>query len=155
MQAVAQYILSVSAATFVCALVLRLLPKSGTTGSIGKMLTGLFLAMSILSPLTKLQIGELQDFTDGFSHEAQSAVSVGQLEAKEEMKRIIKLKTEAYILDKAQAMDLKLDVQVRLNDTMTPDTVFLRGDASPYAKSYLQRILLQDLGIAKENQIWI
>ena len=59
--------------------------------------------------------------------------------------------------DKAKELGLNLNVEVTLSDddTAAPAEAALWGETSPGAKSQLQRILSEDLGIPKENQRWI
>ncbi len=69
---------------------------------------------------------------------------------------IIKSRCEAYILDKAAGMDLSLTVEVGVSaDEMpVPKTVRISGNISPYKKSKLKSILVNDLGIEEEDQTW-
>ena len=73
------------------------------------------------------------------------------------MRTIIKGETEAYILDKAASLGVELEVDVLLEDMypMAPKTVRLSGSVSPYVRNRLQNIIAEELGISKENQIWI
>lgn len=152
-----QYILSVTVAAMICALVQQLLDKKGTAATIGKMLTGLFLTFTVIHPFANLHLMELGNFTMSFDHEAASAVAQGQALSKNALRESITKRTEAYILDKARQLDLKLTVEVTVSqdDIPIPERVRLKGNVSPYAKARLQSILVNDLGIAKEKQIWI
>ncbi len=156
MDSLRQYILSVTAASLVCAMAGRLLPKSGTAASIGKMVMGIFLALTVISPWAKLQLTQLEDLQLTVRADADAAVADGNSRTNLALQDIIKSQTEAYILDKAQQLNLALTVQVELTGEHipVPTAVRLQGDASPYAKSRLQAIIVQDLGIAKENQLW-
>jgi hypothetical protein len=68
----------------------------------------------------------------------------------------IKARSEAYILDKAAELALSVEVEVTLSNDEIPLPVSVRvsGKASNYAKSRLQAIITQDLGINKEHQVW-
>jgi hypothetical protein len=59
-------------------------------------------------------------------------------------------------LDKAQALNTALEVEVTLSDDEIPIPVKVRlsGKVSPYAKGRLQQIISEELGIERENQIW-
>jgi hypothetical protein len=72
------------------------------------------------------------------------------------MAEIIKHRTAAYILQRAQELHVHLDIEVVLSadDIPVPEKVFLSGTVAPFAKKQLQQIIEQDLGIAKECQIW-
>ena len=69
------------------------------------------------------------------------------------MKRIIKQKTETYILDKANALGAEITVQVVLEDYI-PAGVTIMGDVSPFVKSNLSASITQELNIPPEEQIW-
>ncbi len=151
-----QYLLSVTAAALVCALAARLLPKSGTAASVGKMVMGLFLALTVISPWATLQVGQLTDLTFGTEQNAAQAVAEGKEYTRTTLQDIIKEQAEAYILDKAEQLALRLTVSVTVSDAdiPVPVAVRLQGAASPYAKGQLQTAITEDLGIAKEDQLW-
>ncbi len=157
MEAVRQYLLSVTAAAIFCGIAMKLLGKKGTAASIGKMLTGLFLAFTVISPFAKLEIGDVTGFTDAFEADASDAVAAGQSHTKKAMAEIIKSRSEAYILDKAEALGVELTVEVTVSDAdiPIPTAVRLTGKVSPYVKSQLRSAIADGLGIIKENQIWI
>ena len=77
--------------------------------------------------------------------------------AEKELHRSIKQELEAYILDKAAALDLKIRVNVKLDDHPLPgpESVVIEGTVPPYQKQVLEDILQSELGISKENQQWI
>ncbi len=156
MEALREYLLSVTAAAIICAVLGRLLPQKGTASAMGKLLMGAFLAFTVLSPWTKIRIDQLTDFTLDLGAQASQAVAQGQLQTNSALQDIIKKETQAYILDKAEALGLTLSVQVQLSQDPVPKpiAVCLEGPVSPYAKSRLQTIISQDLGIPKEQQIW-
>ncbi len=156
MEAVRQYLLAVTAAAVVCGIAQRLLGKKGTAAGIGKMLTGLFLVFTVISPFTRLHLDDLTDFTAGIEADAADAVAAGQSDQKKAIAESIMQRTRAYILEKAEALNLRLTVEVTLSDSGLPAPVGVRiaGSASPYAKARLQSIIENDLGIPKENQLW-
>ena len=69
---------------------------------------------------------------------------------------LINQRLETYILDKADVWGTALTVSFQnYGENMMPEQVVLRGKVSPYVKAQLQQSITSDLGIAKENQIWI
>ena len=70
--------------------------------------------------------------------------------------QFIKERTQSYILDKAQSLNAVLDVEVTLSDDEipVPVKVCITGKVSPYARGRLENLIIEDLGIEKENQIW-
>ena len=156
MDGIKSYLLSIIAAAIISGLILSFIGKKGTNAAVTKLLVGIFMAITVISPWTKLEIGTLTDFFSNTELEASGIVMEGQRLATETMSSIIKSRTEAYILDKAAALGLEInaDVTVAGTDPLLPDSVTLSGQASPYARTRLQQFIEQDLGIPEEKQLW-
>lgn len=156
MQPIAEYLLSVTGAAIISAVILRLLEGKGSAASIAKMLTGIFMAVTVIGPITQVRLSDALELLPDISADAQAAVSEGEASAKNALAESISSQLEAYILDKAAQLGVTLTVEVELSDDIipTPARVRLKGNVSPYAKTRLQDILRSDLGIDKENQIW-
>ncbi len=156
MELLRQYLLSVTAGALAVGILKKLLPEKGTASAIGKMVMGLFLALVVIGPLAKLELQEFSDFAGSFEQEASQAVAAGQAQTNLALRDIIKSRTEAYILDKAQQLNLQLQVIVELSsdDLPVPVAVRLTGPAAPYARQQLQDFIQQQLNIAKEDQLW-
>lgn len=121
----------------------------------GKLICGLFLAYTVLSPISRVDFSNLPDFSLGYMGDAEDAAAMGENLARDSMADIIKEETEAYILDKAADLHANLHVEVTVGEDNLPTAVTLSGEASPYARRQIQAIIANDLGIAKENQKWI
>ena len=156
MGSVGAYLLSVSAAALLCGLVRYFIGKKGTSAAVGNMVAGIFLLVTIISPLTGLDNLKLENITDRWQAEAADAASLGSNEAKKAQDAIIKQQLEAYILDKATVYhaDLQVDIILSKTGNAVPVAVSLQGAVAPYAKQQLQQMIEQDLGISKENQQW-
>ena len=156
MEDIRQYLLTVIAAAIICAVVNTIMENKGTLTAISKMLTGLFLAITVLSPLVSVHLSDFSGYIQGLDAAANEAVSRGEEMAQNATAAIIIEKTEAYILDKAASLELDIEVEVRLSSTnpLTPETVYLKGSISPYAKEQLRQYISNDLGIPGENLIW-
>ena len=151
-----QYVISVTAAAIACAVVLSLSPKGAAHGVL-KMLCGIFLTFTVLSPISRIDFGELiEDFTLRYDLDGEAAAAFGEELSRDAMADIIKAETEAYILDKAAELNATLEAEVTVSDadTPVPVAVALRGEVSPYAKQRLAAIIEEDLGISKEDQLW-
>lgn len=131
--------------------------SKSSTGVLTRMVCGLFLTIVVIKPFGNLNFSYLADFTQTFSESAQAAASTGTELADETRRQIIKAETEAYILDKASSYNLQLEVQVTLSDghEALPESVRLSGAASPYARARLQELISDEVGIPKEQQLWI
>lgn len=156
MEGVRQYVISVVAAAILCGILKSILPGKDAMAGILRLITGIFLAFTVIKPLTRIELGDLPVLSFDYLTEAQIASADGEKIAADAMADIIKQQAEAYILDKAQSLNLQLTVTVTVSDGALPAPVGVRlsGTVSPYAKSCLARIIEEDLGIAKENQIW-
>ena len=154
MRALAEYIISVSAAAFLCGIVNSLMPK-GPAKEILKLVGGLFLVFTVIRPVADLQIPELQNVGKLWQEEAAEAVAQGEELALESARESITEQLEAYILDKAQELRLEVDVKVTLQEeTLFPDKVRLQGSVSPQGKQKLVRYICQELGITEEDIEW-
>ena len=157
MNSVQDYVLSVICAAMVCG-VLRSLLSKGNYGQIGKLLSGLFLTVSLLYPLSALNLEDLlssvklQEELSG-----QTFAAMGENYSQSLVAARIKKDTQEYILDKAAAMDAAVHVEIMLTDGDIPVPVGVRvmGEVSPAVQQRLEQIIALDLGIAKENQQWI
>lgn len=155
MDGIRQYILTVTAAALLCAILQQVMPSSGLNGSLIKLVSGIFLAFVVISPVKDVDFGDIRVYLQDYAMEGENLSAVGEDLSADAMARIIKTQTEAYILDKAEALSVVLTVDVELNTALAPDSVRLSGNVSPYARSVLERVLTEELGIAREDQVWI
>lgn len=146
-----QYLLQVICAAFISGLV-QCLVQGGAAKAVVKLLCGIFLTLTIVLPLTRMEVEEL---TLPSLREGEGLAAEGENLAREARARIIKQQCESYILDKAASLCDGLQVEITLrDDTQVPAGATLTGRVSPYAKGQIQLFLQQDLGIPKENVEW-
>ena len=157
MEWIRQYLLSVTAAALLCSVIQNLAGKKGTCSAIVKMLCGLFMSVTLFSPLLRQRLPSFSYYFEAMEAEGSSVAEEGWKSAKEAMSGIIKEKTETYILDKASALDVCIQAEVMISDADVPypSHVKIQGPAAPYAKQQLQSWIEATLGIPKENQSWI
>ena len=131
--------------------------KKGTTGSIIKLVCSLFLSFSVIRPIAQIRVEEFSLYSSGILDRSEEAAAIGKEISDDAISRIIKQETQAYILDKAASLGADIDAEVILSsgEPPVPTEIYIKGTITPYAKTRLQSILSGDLGIAKENQIWI
>ena len=147
------YILSVTCAG-VMAAILRALAGEGTMRKLAKLLSGLFLAVTVLSPLVQFEIPDPARWLEDYMAEGEASVQTGEVMAKEYSASIISAEVEAYILDKAAELGCEILAEVRLDDGGLPQSVVLSGDISTARKAELTRLLARDLGLGEEAVIW-
>ena len=143
MDAIRRYVITLTAAAMLCALVKAITAGRKGQEKILSLVCGIFLLATALGPLGLLRLPDLSDPT------AQV-----QAETKRQMAAIISEEAASYILDKADALGLQLEVQVELDAELLPCGVRLQGAASPYARSQLSGQIETELGIPKERQVW-
>ncbi len=157
MQSIREYLLGVLAAALICGIASEIMGKKGVSGSLVKLLCGVFLSVSVVAPLADLRLSALPDWTQDIQLDASQAVAEGNQLANAEYRAVITRQTQAYILDKAESLGATLTVEVTLaQDALaSPEAVTLRGSISPYAKQTLSRWIISELGIEEEALKWI
>ena len=156
MGAIREYLLGVVGAALICTVITALAGKSGTLSAMIKILTGVFMTLTLVSPLMRIQIPETDAVFDDFTLQAEMITENAKNSSKSQLSEIIKSKSEAYILDKGEQMGAEITVQVTLDqsDLPQPAAVLISGRISPYAKKKLSSIIEEDLGICTEAQTW-
>ena len=149
MDAIRRYVITLTAAAMLCALVKAITAGRKGQEKILSLVCGIFLLATALGPLP-----DLSDPTAQVQAEAGRMASQAEDETKRQMAAIISEEAASYILDKADALGLQLEVQVELDAELLPCGVRLQGAASPYARSQLSGQIETELGIPKERQVW-
>lgn len=145
--------MTVICASLVTGILLSLTQGKAAQG-VMKLLSGIFLTLTLLDPLTSLDWEEMLSLPDPSAAEAMAAA--GENMAKEALGDIIKQECETYIRDKATDLHENVQVEILLSegDPPVPVAAVLTGRVSPYGKSRIEGILLRDLGIPKEKVEW-
>lgn len=156
MESLRAYLIGLVAAAILTGIVTQLMGDKGTQGAMIKLISGLFLVFTVIAPIANIDLSGLRDFSADFSEAGEEAALIGEDITRESLAAVIKQRSEAYILDKAAGLDVELEVDVTVSDDKmpVPSAVLIRGKVSPYAKARLQSIIVQNLGIDKEKQIW-
>ena len=151
-----QYLISVVAASVITAVLTSLVGKKGAHQTVIKLLCGIFLTITVISPWANIKINDLTGYMNELNIDAGLAVEEGAAMALDASASLIKSKVEAYILDKASSLGLSVSVEVTVGDESPclPCAVSIHGSAAPFAKQRLQQLIAQDLGISEENQKW-
>ena len=151
-----QYLMSLITAAIIVGIITSITKSNKSGTSVIRLISGIFLSLVMLSPILKIEILDFVDFHNDLSMDASKAVHDGENMFQNEMQIIIKENLEAYILDKASALQLDVDVDVFLTDDMppAPDSIMISGNISPYNKQVFQAFLEDQIGLSKEQQIW-
>ena len=156
MGSIREYLLGVIAAAILCAIVSQLAGKDHFLGSVIKLIAGVFMLIAVVSPVMKLNIRMPRDIFSELSTQADQITTSASVTTQESISGIIKERTQAYILDKANRYGLELTVDITLSDAQIPQpvAVTIQGKISPYNKKLLSETIEKDLGIPTEAQIW-
>ncbi len=154
-QSIRDYLLSVGVAAMLCGVASRFLGKKGSA-ALTRVLLGVFLTVTVLLPLGKLDASLFDAWELDFSASAQTAVAQGSAEAQNRLAQLIKEQTQAYILHRAQQLGAAVTVTVEVSDEALPQpiSVRIRGSLSAENAQKLRTIIAEELGIAKEDQQW-
>ena len=157
MQALGRYILSVTTAAILLSILHTIAGKKSTTAVLVKLIGGLFVAFTVIAPVADVNTGPLLSFSADLSEQGSAFAALGEANSGAELRGIIKQRCEAYILDKALTYGADLDVEVSLtgDDIPVPAEVRLQGSISPYTKATFTQWLEDEMGIPKEQQLWI
>ena len=157
MENIKEYLLSITAAAIICSVVNSLPIGNGPTKRILKVITGLFMSVTLISPIMQFDFTAIPDYFTDVSLTAEQLTAEGQEYSTDAMSHIIKQKMESYILDEANRVGADMDVEVKVTESYPPEPyqVIVRGSISPYNKKSLMEYIAKNLGIPQESQIWI
>ena len=156
MNKIGQYLLSIVAAALLVSICNTLVEKKGAISSVIRLITGIVLALLVVSPWTDLRISDPLHSFSYIDADAAMVVQQGKQVAQNEVSQSIKEQMEAYILDKAFDLGMHISAEVHLTEEIPPciKSVSIYGSASPYAKGQFKRQICNDLGITEECLTW-
>lgn len=151
-----EYLISVTGAAIVCSGVCCLVDKNTAVCKVLRLICGVFMAVVIIQPITKLELRIPKTF-QSLTADASDISGRAAAEACLEKKRIILEQTEAYIQSKLDAMDCDAELELFLQEEYpyAPARIELRGSCSPFVRSYLSAWLEDNIGIGVKEQLWI
>lgn len=155
MEAVGQYILSVILAALICGILSSVV--SGTGKAWVQMLCGFAMLICLIRPFSGIQDLEFSLIDDAIQEEGTQWSNQGEKMARNAMADIITQNSQAYIMDKAEQLDIHVRVKILVSNDIIPVPVGaeLYGEVSPYARLRVESLIENELGIAKENIRWI
>lgn len=150
------YVFSVIAASVIAGILSGLIKTNSSYGYIIKLLAGLFIALTVVSPWKDFNLPDLSYYFDGLEADAGNDINSGTNTYRDALQASIIDRTEAYILEKASSMGAELTASVTVSGDQPPIpvSVELSGNISPYNKNRLQQIIVEDLGIPEDAQRW-
>ena len=154
MGALASYLWRVICGAVICAVVDVFTEGRKSVRTTARLLSGIYLAITVLSPITDFSLTGILDRWDSIHYEAVDSVSYGEEQARIAKKQLIKESLEAYILKKAASNHMDIQVSVTVSEELMPVCVTISGRVSPVEKRRLQQIMEDEVGIPKEHQVW-
>lgn len=150
------YLKSLICATIISAIVVNIFKKKTPIGHHIRLLVGIFLSITIISPLYKLEIPDFDLYKSSLDIEAQKIVGEGESLYEAQRRSIISQQLEAYILNKATELNADIRVAIKLSeeDIPTPVSVEIEGSVAPYDRIVLEKYIANEIGIPKERQMW-
>ena len=156
MPVIREYLLSMTAAAIICVVSQHIIDNKSAAGKIIKTICGLFVALTVISPILEINFSDLDMDIQDIQNESQAIIADEVENSQSTLESIITEQTKAYILDEAKKIDLNVEIQLVLSDTNPPVPVeiSISGEASPYKKKQLNNIISENLGINGEKIIW-
>lgn len=152
-----RYVLSLIGASLICGVIKYFSGRSGKFNGIINVACGLFLAITVFSPILAVKVPDLTSvISEPFYNIGEEISRDAAQSTKEEMETIIKDELRTYILEKASAHNMDINVEVNLDDEkLTPDEIVITGATSPYNKTVLTDYIQGTLGVPEEKLQWI
>lgn len=155
MEDLRQYILSLIGAALICCVAKNLVGASGKSKEVIHIVCGIFMAITALSPIVKIEIPDLSSYVQPVFSTATEISHDAAESAKEDRADIIKEQTRAYILEKANSRNMDVDVEVTLDEeNLIPSSITIIGSISPYDKAVLSDYIQKTFDIPEVQQRW-
>ena len=157
MSSLSQYLIKIVCVAAISSVLYHLFSPQSIFHKLVMMISGLYMAFTIISPILNVKFNLNMFSLDDFYQMADVYCENGDQMAISQNNEIIKIMTESYVLEKARSLnaDLTVDVSVDNNGNRVFQSITLKGNISPYAKELLSETMECDLGISREDQIWI
>ena len=157
MGAVRGWLLAVISVSLLCAAADALMPR-GAVKRVGKLVCGLVLIGTIVSPFASLDVGAGQRWLDGCLASARDRKSELEEAVNTQMKGIIEEECAAYIVDKAEEMGILCQTEVTFSydedGVPCPWEIAARGAWTQEQRSKLERLLEEELGVPAQRQFY-
>lgn len=157
-EALREWIASIICTAAFCAITISLTPK-GRVHTAVKLICGLAMVLSVISPIVKLDFKEYSRFLKKYNDNAAAFVESANDYSDKLNRLYIQDECAAYILDKAENNGAKLEsVSVKAEWSTEgywyPVSAEIEYNCSYEKISELERAIEAELGIAKERQAW-
>ena len=110
------YVLSIISTALICCIIELLLSKETVIGKIARFLGRLLVVISLITPLKRVSFQDISEYLKTIHIDAATYVETGKSSTYDQTSEIIKAKSEAYILDKANKMQCDINVDVKISE---------------------------------------
>lgn len=150
------YLFGIIAAAGILGIVSGLTNPKSAAGGLIRMIGGLYLMFVVIQPLAHFDFDALADYAEQKLTVGMISSDEGENHSRAAMAGIIKRECESYIMDKALACGIALQVEVHVteDEIPVPDSVVLYGTAFGHQKQNVEQFIEEDLNIPKEKQKW-
>lgn len=157
MSGIGPYLLRIVAAAIICGIATTIVGTKGPLATTVKLVCGIFISITLVSPLISIKISDMTDYIDDLKIDASDVITQAEEGTRSQIAERIKQQAQSYILDKAETYGahLTVEVSVEASGLPVPNGVTIRGDVSPYARSQLQQLIVDNFGISPEAQQWL
>ena len=153
MEALGQYVISLTAMVLISSILLSMI-KNTAIGTIVRLICGISFITIAISPLVRFKISDFSSIFDVHINFEEAAVRQGIDMMEDDRNMLIRNELEAYILEKASAMDCYIVPEVQLNRDGLPTSVRITGNISEKNRREIVKWITNDLGIPEVDQIW-
>lgn len=156
MAEIGRYLVCVCAAAILCGVIKSISISNQLFASAIKLLCGIFITIVVISPWKNVSLLKLPQLPQDLLEQGKVYGKQGEDLSREHIGTIIKEQTQAYILEKAYALNAQVEVSVEVSDGDLPVPVraYVTGNLPYLTQSKLSAYMAESLGIAKENQVW-
>ena len=152
------WIMGLTAAAFLAAIAMALTPKGRPRAVVG-LVTGLVTIVALVAPILEFDYAAYVRNVNDFAFSLESRNQEWEVSQERVTSLIIRERSEAYILDKAESLGLVgLDIEVATARNpagwFTPYRVWIVGEVSAAQQRALSEFLNGTFGIPAERQYW-
>lgn len=119
-----------------------------------RLVCGALLTITVLEPIISLDGFDFKNFDTEQFH-SEEFVNAGKMAARHTQELYIKEACESYILSVASEIGEQITAEISIDENLHPSAVRICGKLELQQQKELEQILEKDLGITKENHLWI
>ena len=156
MNTIKTYLLSVIASALLGSFLSNLLPQ-GKCKQILCFAGTLVMILTVISPLMKLDSTKMARSIASLRIQTEQWRTGVEVQTRELQGKIIKEESEAYVLDKAEAMGVSISPEITLREDGAfpyPYEIVMEGTWSEEDRRVLSTLIAEDLGIPIQRQEW-